>query len=111
MLEDIVWLDRSDLFRRNAQLRIVRVLRRYIERRFQRWYRDGAFLDFGGKLSATLAEMTGRLRHPAPRWCRTALPGPLMPKHGMDDVRFLESRRLGLAHEFFVIGLFAPIIL
>jgi hypothetical protein len=62
MLEEIVWLDRADLFRRRAQLRIVRVLRRYIEKRMQRRYRGGAFLDFGGKLSATLAEMAGRLR-------------------------------------------------
>ena len=62
MLEDIVWLDRSDMFRRPAQLRIVRALRGYIERRFRRRYRGGAFVDFGGTLSAKLAELAVRLR-------------------------------------------------
>ena len=62
MLEEIVWLDRSDMFRRKAQLRIVRVLRRYIERRFGRHYAGGAFIDYGGELSAALAAMTARLR-------------------------------------------------
>jgi hypothetical protein len=61
-LEDIVWLDRDDMFRRPAQLRIVRALRGYIERRFRRRYRGGAFLDFGGTLSAKLVQLAGRLR-------------------------------------------------
>lgn len=62
LLEDILWLDRSEGFKRPAQLRIVRVLRRYIGKRFRRRYRGGAFLDYGGKLTATLSEMTKRLR-------------------------------------------------
>jgi hypothetical protein len=62
LLEDIVWLDRGDMFRRPAQLRIVRGLRGYIQRRFRRRYRGAAFLDFGGALSAKLVELAARLR-------------------------------------------------
>jgi hypothetical protein len=62
LLEDIVWLDRSEGVKRSAQLRIVRVLRRYIGRRFRRRYRGGAFLDFGGKLTSKLVGMVTALR-------------------------------------------------
>jgi hypothetical protein len=62
ILEEIVWLDRSDMFRRKAQLRIVRILRRYVERRFGRRYAGGAFIDYGGELTARLAVMTAELR-------------------------------------------------
>jgi hypothetical protein len=62
MLEDIAWLDRSEMLRRNAQLRIARILRRFLEKRFRRRYRGGSFIDYGGKLSAMLAGLTGRLR-------------------------------------------------
>jgi len=46
LLEDILWLARSEGHRRPAQLRIVRVPRRYIEKRFRRRYRGGAFVDY-----------------------------------------------------------------
>ena len=62
LLEDICWLDRSDGFRRPIQLRIVRILRRWVEKRFGRRYRGGAFLDYGGELTSKLAAMTARLR-------------------------------------------------
>jgi hypothetical protein len=62
VLEDIVWLDLEEGVTREAELRIVRILRGYIRRRFGWKFKGGAFLDFGGRLSATLAEMAARLR-------------------------------------------------
>ena len=62
VLEDIVWLDLNDMVPRKPQLRIVRILRRFIEKRFRRRYRGGAFIDFGGVLSATLARLAEQLR-------------------------------------------------
>jgi hypothetical protein len=62
VLEEIIWLDRTDGYRREIQLRIQRVLRRYIEKRFRRRYRGGAFIDYGGMLSGKLALMARELR-------------------------------------------------
>ena len=57
VLEDIVWMDREDGITREAELRIVRILRGYIRRRFGWRFKGGAFLDFGGRLAATLAQL------------------------------------------------------
>ncbi len=62
ILEEIVWLDPSEGYRKPVQLGIVRILRRYVERRFKRRYRGGAFVDYGGKLSGVLSELATRLR-------------------------------------------------
>lgn len=62
VLEEIVWMDRSDGVVREEEKRIVRILRGYIRRKFGWRFKGGAFLDFGGRLSATLAELAERLR-------------------------------------------------
>jgi len=62
MLDEVIWLDRSEGIRRSAELRIVRVLRRYVSKRTRRPYRGGAFLDYGGKLSEKLGGMLETLR-------------------------------------------------
>lgn len=62
LLEEFIWLDRADGYRRTIELGITRVLRRYIEKRFRRRYHGGAFIDHGGALTAKLAAMAGELR-------------------------------------------------
>jgi hypothetical protein len=96
VLEDIVWLDRSEGVRRPKQLRIVRILRRFIEKTFRRRYPGGAFVDYGGKLAAKLGAMAQRLREHY-GWS----PGltELLESHGWDLVPEVSHRgreRLGL---------------
>jgi hypothetical protein len=62
MLQEFIWLDPAEDFRMPSELTIVRILRRYLERRFKRHYRGGAFVDYGGKLTAVLSELAARLR-------------------------------------------------
>jgi hypothetical protein len=61
-LDEVVWLDRSNGIRKEVELRIVRILRRYVSRWTGRAYRGGAFLDYSGKLPAILVEMLATLR-------------------------------------------------
>jgi hypothetical protein len=77
MLAEVIWLDRAEGIRRSPELRIVRVLRRYVSKRTRRPYRGGAFLDYGGKLSAQLREMLETLRRyygETPKFDPMALP-------------------------------------
>ncbi len=59
---EVVWLDRAEGIQRGPELTIVRILRRYISRCTRRPYRGGAFLDYGGALSARLAAMVAVLK-------------------------------------------------
>jgi hypothetical protein len=62
LLEDVIWRDAAEDFRKPVELRMVRVLRRYIAKRFKRPFRGGVFVDYGGKLVATLLDLAVRLR-------------------------------------------------
>jgi len=83
LVEDIVWLDLSEGLRRPAELRIVRILRGYVERAFGRRYRGGAFVDYGGKLSAKLAEMAKIL---ADHYGSSPGLGELLANHGWEPM-------------------------
>ena len=61
-LADVVWLDRAEGVLRLPELRVVRILRRYISKCTGRPYRGGRFVDYGGRLSGRLAAMLETLK-------------------------------------------------
>ena len=61
-LAEVIWFDGKERMKRFAELRITRILRAYVSKRFGRRYRGGAFVDYGGVLCAKLTAMVEILR-------------------------------------------------
>jgi hypothetical protein len=67
-LEDVVSFDPKEPFMRTAEVRVLRAVAAYLTKVFsaragkRRVFRGGAFVDFGGELSAKLQVMVERLR-------------------------------------------------
>ena len=61
-LGQVVWFDRSVGIQKPTELRIVRILRRYVSKCTGRAYRAGKFLDYSGKIPASLVVMLATLR-------------------------------------------------
>lgn len=62
LLDEVISHDKSDGIRRLAELRTVRVVRRFLGKVFGGKFRGGMFLDWGGKLTARLETIVARLR-------------------------------------------------
>lgn len=87
-LAEVVWLDRAEGIRRAPELTIVRVLRRYVSKCTGRRYRGGAFVDYGGRLSARLRGMVESLRAfygETPKFDPRALPTGEAVEEGVGD--------------------------
>ena len=62
ILEEVISLYKEEGIRRYGELQTARCLRRYVGKVWGTRFESGAFLDWGGELSAKMVRMTGRLR-------------------------------------------------